>query len=63
MKQAPSALQGRPCAFTPQSIWGVLKFLAFEQVFQETRWTTLPMGGGQGGSTFDPQSQEAICRG
>lgn len=32
---------------------GVLKFLAFEQVFKNSL-TTLPMGGGKGGSDFDP---------
>src|SRR5690606_1520955 len=33
---------------------GVLKFLAFEQVFKNAL-TTLPMGGGNGGSDFDPK--------
>ena len=36
---------------------GVLKFLAFEQVFKNSL-TTLPMGGGKGGSDFDPKRQE-----
>ena len=34
----------------------VLKFLAFEQVFKNSI-TTLPMGGGKGGSDFDPQGK------
>ena len=34
----------------------VLKFLAFEQVFKNSL-TTLPMGGGKGGSDFDPQGK------
>jgi glutamate dehydrogenase (NADP+) len=34
----------------------VLKFLAFEQVFKNSL-TTLPMGGGKGGSDFDPQEK------
>ena len=35
---------------------GVLKFLAFEQVFKNAL-TTLPMGGGKGGSDFDPKGK------
>ncbi len=35
---------------------GVLKFLAFEQVFKNSL-TTLPMGGGKGGSDFDPRGR------
>lgn len=35
---------------------GVLKFLAFEQVFKNSL-TTLPMGGGKGGSNFDPKGK------
>src|SRR5437773_1519162 len=35
---------------------GILKFLAFEQVF-ENSLTTLPMGGGKGGSDFDPKGK------
>ena len=34
----------------------ILKFLAFEQVFKNSL-TTLPMGGGKGGSDFDPKSK------
>jgi len=34
----------------------VLKFLAFEQVFKNSL-TTLPMGGGKGGSDFDPEGK------
>ena len=35
---------------------GTLKFLAFEQVFKNAL-TTLPMGGGKGGSDFDPKGK------
>src|SRR3970040_551380 len=35
---------------------GILKFLAFEQVFKNSL-TTLPMGGGKGGSDFDPKGK------
>ena len=35
---------------------GLLKFLAFEQVFKNSL-TTLPMGGGKGGSNFDPHGK------
>src|SRR3989440_11305153 len=35
---------------------GILKFLAFEQVFKNAL-TTLPMGGGKGGSDFDPHGR------
>ncbi|KXU36343.1 glutamate dehydrogenase [Cephaloticoccus capnophilus] len=35
---------------------GILKFLAFEQVFKNSL-TTLPMGGGKGGSDFDPHGR------
>src|SRR5438445_806058 len=39
--------------FHPTVNLGILKFLAFEQVFKNAL-TTLPMGGGKGGSDFDP---------
>ena len=39
-----------------QQVEGVLKFLAFEQVFKNAL-TTLPMGGGKGGSDFDPKGK------
>jgi glutamate dehydrogenase (NADP+) len=39
--------------FHPTVTLGTLKFLAFEQVFKNSL-TTLPMGGGKGGSDFDP---------
>jgi len=38
---------------------GVLKFLAFEQVFKNAL-TTLPMGGGKGGSDFDPKGKSDL---
>jgi glutamate dehydrogenase (NADP+) len=40
--------------FHPSVNLGILKFLAFEQVFKNGL-TTLPMGGGKGGSDFDPK--------
>ena len=40
--------------FHPSVYIGLLKFLAFEQVFKNAL-TTLPMGGGKGGSDFDPR--------
>lgn len=42
--------------FHPTVDLGVLKFLAFEQVFKNSL-TTLPMGGGKGGSDFDPKGK------
>src|SRR5512136_1159056 len=42
--------------FHPTVYIGVLKFLAFEQVFKNSL-TTLPMGGGKGGSDFDPKGK------
>ena len=40
--------------FHPSVNLSILKFLAFEQVFKNAL-TTLPMGGGKGGSDFDPK--------
>ncbi len=42
--------------FHPSVNMGILKFLAFEQVFKNSL-TTLPMGGGKGGSDFDPKGK------
>ncbi|MFC2507144.1 MAG: NADP-specific glutamate dehydrogenase [Kingella sp. (in: b-proteobacteria)] len=42
--------------FHPTVNLSVLKFLAFEQVFKNAL-TTLPMGGGKGGSDFDPKGK------
>jgi glutamate dehydrogenase (NADP+) len=42
--------------FHPTVDLGTLKFLAFEQVFKNAL-TTLPMGGGKGGSDFDPKGK------
>ncbi|MFO7869658.1 MAG: NADP-specific glutamate dehydrogenase [Bacteroidales bacterium] len=42
--------------FHPTVSLGVLKFLAFEQVFKNSL-TTIPMGGGKGGSDFDPKGK------
>ncbi len=38
---------------------GILKFLAFEQVFKNSL-TTLPMGGGKGGADFDPRGKSDL---
>ena len=42
--------------FHPAVDLGILKFLAFEQIFKNAL-TTLPMGGGKGGSDFDPKGK------
>ena len=42
--------------FHPSVNLGILKFLAFEQIFKNAL-TTLPMGGGKGGSDFDPHGK------
>ncbi|MDJ0925396.1 MAG: NADP-specific glutamate dehydrogenase [Acidimicrobiia bacterium] len=45
--------------FHPSVNLGILKFLAFEQVFKNAL-TTLPMGGGKGGSDFDPKGKSEL---
>ena len=45
--------------FHPNVTLGVLKFLAFEQVFKNAL-TTVPMGGGKGGSDFDPKGKSDL---
>src|SRR5205823_4245818 len=49
--------------FHPTVYLGLLKFLAFEQVFKNAL-TTLPMGGAKGGSNFDPhgKSDDEVMR-
>ena len=42
--------------FHPSVTLSILKFLAFEQVFKNSL-TTLPIGGGKGGSNFDPKGK------
>src|SRR5437879_10848995 len=42
--------------FHPTVNLGILKFLAFEQIFKNSL-ATLPMGGGKGGSDFDPKGK------
>ena len=42
--------------FHPSVNLGILKFLAFEQVYKNAL-TTLPMGGGKGGADFDPKGK------
>ena len=46
--------------FHPTVNLDVLKFLAFEQTFKNAL-TTLPMGGGKGGSDFDPKGKSDAC--
>ena len=53
--------------FHPSVNLSILKFLGFEQVFKNSL-TTLPMGGGKGGSDFDPKGKSdrevmAFCQG
>jgi glutamate dehydrogenase (NADP+) len=45
--------------FHPSVNQGILKFLGFEQVFKNSL-TTLPMGGGKGGSDFDPKGKSDV---
>jgi glutamate dehydrogenase/leucine dehydrogenase len=45
--------------FHPTVNLGILKFLAFEQVLKNSL-TTLPMGGGKGGSDFDPKGKSDL---
>ncbi len=45
--------------FHPSVNLGILKFLAFEQVFKNAL-TTIPMGGGKGGSDFNPKGKSDI---
>jgi len=49
--------------FHPSVNLGIIKFLGFEQIFKNAL-TTLPMGGGKGGSDFDPKgkSDEEVMR-
>jgi glutamate dehydrogenase (NADP+) len=42
--------------FHPSVYLGIIKFLGFEQIFKNSL-TSLPMGGGKGGSDFDPQGK------
>ncbi|MBQ7859588.1 MAG: NADP-specific glutamate dehydrogenase [Faecalibacterium sp.] len=44
------------CRFHPSVNQSILKFLGFEQTFKNSL-TTLPMGGGKGGSDFDPKGK------
>ena len=48
--------------FHPSVNLGILKFLAFEQVFKNAL-TTLPMGGGKGGADFDPNATVPVPAG
>jgi len=45
--------------FHPSVNLGILKFLGFEQIFKNAL-TTLPMGGGKGGSDFDPKGKSDL---
>ena len=49
-------LQGRPALPPQRSTSVILKFLGFEQIFKNSL-TSLPMGGGKGGSDFDPKGK------
>ena len=42
--------------FHPSVYLGIIKFLGFEQIFKNSL-TTLPIGGGKGGSDFDPSGK------
>lgn len=44
------------CRFAPSVNPGIMKFLAFEQIFKNSL-TGLPIGGGKGGSDFDPNGK------
>ncbi len=55
MNSAVGAYKGG-LRFHPSVNLSILKFLAFEQVFKNSL-TTLPMGGGKGGSDFDPKGK------
>ena len=58
MNSAIGPYKGGMC-FHPSVYLGLLKFLAFEQVFKNSL-TTLPMGGGKGGSNFDPKGKSDL---
>ena len=45
--------------FHPSVYLGILKFLAFEQIFKNAL-TTVPIGGGKGGSDFDPKGKSDL---
>lgn len=45
--------------FHPSVYLGILKFLAYEQVFKNAL-TTIPIGGGKGGSNFDPKGKSDL---
>ncbi|HEX6844617.1 MAG TPA: Glu/Leu/Phe/Val dehydrogenase dimerization domain-containing protein, partial [Actinomycetota bacterium] len=45
--------------FHPSVYLGMMKFLAFEQIFKNAL-TTLPMGGGKGGADFDPKGRSDV---
>ena len=51
--------------FHPTVTLSIVKFLGFEQIFKNSL-TTLPMGGGKGGSDFDPKARTCfislLCR-
>ena len=49
------ALYAGGLRFHPTVTLSIIKFLGFEQIFKNSL-TTLPMGGGKGGSDFDPKA-------
>ena len=56
VQQRASAPTRAGLRFHPSVNLGILKFLGFEQIFKNSL-TTLPMGGGKGGSDFDPKGK------
>ena len=52
----PSARTRAACASIPSVNLGIIKFLGFEQIFKNSL-TGLPIGGGKGGSDFDPKGK------
>ena len=48
--------------FHPSVNLSIIKFLGFEQIFKNAL-TTLPMGGGKGGSDFDPKGKSRVLPG
>ena len=56
VQQRAGPLQGRPAPAIPSVNLGIIKFLGFEQIFKNSL-TGLPMGGGKGGSDFDPKGK------
>ena len=56
VQQRHRPLQGRPAVPSHASTCRIIKFLGFEQIFKNSL-TGLPIGGGKGGSDFDPKGK------